>query len=315
MTGSRQGAGSPDSPREQARETALRRPAVPLALLALYLIWGSTYLAIRIAVETVPPFLMSGARFLVAGIVLFVFLRVRGAPVPTLRQWMGAGMVGALLLAGGNGLVGFAEQDVASGLAALLIATVPIWSALFARLWGVGTNRLEVAGLLLGLAGVGLLNLGSGLQGHPLAALVLLLAACSWAFGSVWSRHLPLPPGMMASATEMLVGGALMVAVGVVRGEHLPAAPSAASLWAMLYLVAVGSLIAYSAYTYLLRTVRPALATSYAYVNPVVAILLGALLAGERVTPLEVVALAVILAAVALVILGRERVGSPTLTR
>jgi drug/metabolite transporter (DMT)-like permease len=284
--------------------------AIPLALFALYVIWGSTYLAIRIAVRTIPPFLMGGGRFLVAGAVLFVFLRARGAPAPGVRQWGGAAIVGTLLLAGGNGLVGFSEQSVASGLAALLIATVPIWAALFARIWGRWPTRLESVGLVLGIAGVAVLNVGSGLHGHPLAAALLVVAACSWAFGSVWSQHLPMPAGLMASAAAMLTGGAVMLILGAARGEHLHALPSVASILAVLYLIIVGTLIAFSAYNFLLQNVRPALATSYAYVNPGVAVLLGVVLQGEAVTSLEVVALFVILTAVALVILGRQRAAS-----
>jgi drug/metabolite transporter (DMT)-like permease len=289
-----------------------QRMAIPLALFALYVIWGSTFLAIRIAVRTVPPFLMGGSRFLVAGLILFVFVRARGAPMPTLRQWGGAAIVGTLLLAGGNGLVGFAEQSVASGLAALLIATVPIWAALFARIWERWPTRLETGGLILGIGGVAVLNLGSGLHGHPLAAGLLLLAAGSWAFGSIWSRHLPLPSGFMAGAAEMLAGGAVMTVIGLARGEHLHALPSAESTWAVIYLVVFGSLVAFSAYTFLLQNVRPALATSYAYVNPAVAVLLGIVLQGESSTPLEFVGLLVVLTAVALVILGRQRAAAQT---
>jgi drug/metabolite transporter (DMT)-like permease len=281
--------------------------AIPLSLFALYLIWGSTFLAIRVAVRTIPPFLMGGSRFLVAGLILFAFVRARGAPMPTLRQWGGAAVVGTLLLAGGNGLVGFSEQYVASGLAALLIATVPIWAALFARIWGRWPTRLESAGLIVGIGGVAVLNLGSGLHGHPLAAGLLLVAAISWAFGSVWSRHLPMPSGLMAGAAEMLAGGVVMTVIGLARGEHLHALPSAPSVWAVIYLVFVGSLIAFSAYTYLLQNVRPTLATSYAYVNPAVAVLLGIVLQGESATALEMVALMVILTAVVLVVLGRQR--------
>ena len=159
---------------------------------------------------------------------------------------------------------------------------------------------------MLGIVGVAMLNLGSGLHGHPLAAVLLLAAAGSWAFGSVWSRHLPLPAGMMASAAEMLTGGAVMVVLGLARGEHVHTS-SAASAWAVLYLVVIGSLVAFSAYNFLLQNVRPALATSYAYVNPAVAVLLGIVLQGENATPLELAALLVILTSVALVVLGRQR--------
>ena len=283
------------------------RLAVPLALLAVYVIWGSTYLAIRIAVRTIPPYLMAGTRFFVAGCLLYIVLRARGVPSPTLRQWGAAGIVGLLLLVLANGTVGVAEQFVASGLAAVLIATVPLWAALFARIWGHRPTPWEIAGLIIGFSGIILLNVGTSLHAHPLGAVILILAAIAWAFGSVWSPHLPLPPGVMGSAAEMIVGGGLMLLIALARGEHLSHTPDAASLWAVAYLIGFGSLVGYVAYTYLLANVRPVLATSYAYVNPVVAVALGVALVGESITPLGIVALLVVLLAVGLVVTGRAR--------
>lgn len=280
--------------------------AIPLALFALYIIWGSTYLAIRDAVATIPPFYMGGLRFLIAGSLLYAFLRLRGVPNPSPRQWGGAALVGLLLLSLGNGMVGLAEQSVASGLAAVLVGSVPLWTALFAGFWGTWPRRLEIGGLVIGFGGIVLLNAGSGLHGKPVAATILILAAASWAFGSVWSRSLPMPRGMMASAAEMLVGGVGMFVLAVVTREHITA-PSSESVWAVFYLIVFGSFVAFTAYNYLLQHVRPTLATSYAYVNPVVAVGLGVLLAGEKVSVGEIVALGLILAAVALVVLGRKR--------
>ncbi|HEX6509102.1 MAG TPA: drug/metabolite exporter YedA [Chloroflexota bacterium] len=291
-------------PRPGAGEDRL---AIALALLGVYVIWGSTYLAIRFAVQTIPPFLQAGMRFILAGIILYVVLHARGAPHPSREQWVGAAIVGALLLLGGNALVSLAERSVASHLAALLVATVPIWAALFARLWGHTPSRLEAAGLLLGFVGVGILNVGSSLHGNVFGMVILLVAASSWALGSVWSPHLSLPTGMMASATEQLCGGAMILVIGLARGERVVVMPSARSLWALLYLVVMGSIVAFTCYSFLLQRVRPALATSYAYVNPIVAVILGAGLAGESVTGSTLVALVVILAAVALVVLGRTR--------
>lgn len=281
------------------------RLGIPLALLALYVIWGSTYLAIRDAVATIPPFYMGGIRFLIAGSVLYALLRLRGVPNPAPHQWRGSVIVGVLLLTLGNGMVGLGERSVASGLAAVLIGSVPIWAALFAGIWGNWPGRLEIGGLVIGFAGIIVLNTGSGLRGTPAAGL-LILAAASWALGSVWSRFLPLPSGLMASATEMLVGGVGMVGFGIVTRERL-VGPSPGSVWAMVYLIVFGSFVAFSAYNYLLHRVRPLLATSYAYVNPVVAVALGAALAGEAITPAEMVALGLILLAVALVVAGRGR--------
>lgn len=281
--------------------------AVALAFVSLCVIWGSTYLAIRVAVRTIPPFYSGGTRFFLAGILLYCFLWLRGVTSPTLREWGGASIVGLLLLAGGNGLISIAEQSVASGLAAVLVATVPLWAAVFAGFWERWPTRLEAGGLVLGFAGVGLLNAGSSLHGHPLAALLMVVAAASWAFGSVWSRHLPMPSGLMATAAEMLAGGAIMLVLGFLRGERLHDLPSAPSIWAVVYLIVFGSFVGFSSYTYLLQHVRAALATSYAYVNPVVAVALGVALLGEPITGFEIIALLVVVVAVAFVILGRER--------
>ncbi len=283
------------------------RAGVYTALGLLYVIWGSTYLAIAVAIEGFPPFLMAGIRFIVAGALLYPLLRLRGAPAPTAAQWRGAGIVGTLLLAGGNGGVAFAEQWVASGVAAVVIATTPIWTGLFAGVFGRWPSRVEWTGLALGLAGVVLLNTGADLRASPVGAVALILAAVCWAFGSAWSRHLSMPSGLMAVAAQLLVGGVALVLIGLAVGERLTAVPSARALWAFVYLIAAGSLVGYTAYIYLLGRVRPALATSYAYVNPVVAVALGALLAGERISVTTIVSMVVILAGVALVLLGRER--------
>ncbi len=277
------------------------------ALLAVYVIWGSTYLAIRIALEGFPPFLMAGARFVAAGAVLFAVLWLRGAPSPTPRQWGGAALVGGLLLLGGNGGVVVAEQSVASGLAALGVATVPLWSALFAGAWGQWPRRLEWVGLAVGFGGVALLNVGGGLRASPTGALALLVAPVSWALGSMWSRRLDLPGGLMASAAEMLAGGAMLLAASAALGEKLPAALAPRATSALVYLIVFGSWVGFSAYLYLLRRVRPAVATSYAYVNPVVAMALGVVLAGERIEAGEWAATPVILAGVALVAVAHAR--------
>ena len=282
---------------------------VVLTLLAVYLVWGSTYLAMRVALQGFPPFIMAGVRFVVAGTALFLYLRARGAPLPARRPSAAAVLVGALLLVGGNGGVALAEQHVASGLAALGVATVPLWAVLFGGLWRQWPRRLEWGGLALGFSGIVLLNLQGDLRANPAGALALLVAAGSWALGSVWSQHLSLPAGAMGTAVEMLGGGVLLLLCGVLFGERLSGAPSGAAMGALLYLIVFGSLVAFSSYGYLLRHVPPPLATSYAYVNPLVAVGLGAALAGERVTPVELLAMPVILAGVGLVALGHERKG------
>ncbi len=284
---------------------------IGLALLAVYLIWGSTYLAMRLAIKGFPPFLMAGTRFLIAGTLLFVFLRLRGVPLPSRKQCAGAALVGTLLLVGGNGLVAFAEQSVASSVAALAIATVPLWAVLFARIWGRWPSRPEWIGLAVGFLGIIVLNLGGNLRANPLGAALLLVAASCWALGSVWSQHLPLPAsGAMSSAVEMLTAGILFIPLSLLHGDHLAASVPAVSWWAMGYLITIGSLVGFSAYVFLLKRVRPALATSYAYVNPIVAVALGAGLAGEAITWLELVALLFILTGVVLVAMGREKKAS-----
>lgn len=275
------------------------------ALLALYFIWGSTYLAMRVAIDSFPPFMMAGLRYLIAGVLMYTFLRLRGAPAPDGTQWSGAVAVGGLLLLGGNGSVAYAQQWVATGLAAVAIATVPLWTVAFSALWGKSSTRHEWLGIALGLAGVVLLNFGDNMRASPLGAGLLLFAAASWSFGSVWSRHLRLPDGLMGSATQMLGGGMLLMVWSFAMGEKLTAIPASKPLMAMAYLIVFGSFMAFSAYLFLLRTVRPALATSYAYVNPVIAIWLGMVFLHEKITPLEFAAMPLILAAVGLVIARR----------
>ena len=288
----------------------LRRFPLPLiaAFFALYVIWGSTYLAIRIGVEYWPPLLLAGIRFVVAGTLMYAFLRWRGAPAPTWAQWKAAGMIGILLLAGGNGGVTVAEHmGVASGVAALAIATVPLFTLLCGYFWGARNTRLEWAGIALGLVGIAMLNLGSNLQSSPLGAALLVLAAASWAFGSVWSKHLALPEGAMASAVEMLVGGVVLLIGSALSGEHLQAMPPIEGWAALAYLTFFGSIIAFNAYMYLLKNVRPAAATSYAYVNPAVAVLLGIVFVGETIGIEEGLAMLVIISAVVLIGLPQWR--------
>ncbi|BAU72468.1 drug/metabolite exporter YedA [Metapseudomonas furukawaii] len=278
------------------------------AFLALYLIWGSTYLAIRIGVESWPPLLMAGIRFVVAGALMYGFLRWRGVPNPSWQEWKSAAAVGFLLLSCGNGGVTLAEDlGVASGVAALAVATVPLFALLFGLIWGQRTTRLEWAGIVLGLVGIGLLNLGSNLQASPMGAALILFAAAAWSFGSMWSKNLTLPSGPMASAAEMLAGGVALLAGSLLSGERLVAAPTLAGWGALAYLVVFGSIIAFSAYLYLLKQVRPAAATSYAYVNPVVAVLLGIGFAGETIGLEEGLAMLVIISAVVLIGLPQWR--------
>ena len=277
------------------------RFGVLFALLAVYLIWGSTYLGMRIALTGFPPFLMSGVRFVIAGTLLFVIMRLRGAALPTRAQWIGAACVGGLLIVGGYGGVSFAEQWVSSGLAAAGAGASPLWTALFIGLMGKWPTRKEWVGLGLGFLGIVLLNLEHGVWADPLGAIALILAPICWALGSAISSRVALPNGLMSSAAQMLTGGCMLLIVSLIAGERLKSPPPLNALLAMSYLIVFGSLVAFSAYGYLLTRVRPALATSYAYVNPVIAIVLGIILVSEHITLVGVLAVAVILAGVALV--------------
>jgi drug/metabolite transporter (DMT)-like permease len=279
---------------------------VALALGAVYVLWGSTYLAMRVAVSGLPPFFMAGGRFLVSGVVLLAFLRVRGAPWPSRREWLMAAPVGLLMFVVGNGMVALAEQHLGSGVAAVVTGTMPLWAAAMALFFGERVTPREWVALVLGFAGVGALALGGELRAEPWSALVLCLAPIGWALGSHLARRLRMAPGLMAAATQMLVGGVVMLLVSLVLGERVVTPVPARALGAWLYLAVAGSLVAYSAYTWLLRHTRPAVATSYAYVNPVVAVVLGALMGGERVGPEVLVAVALIAAATGLVMLGRR---------
>jgi len=284
-----------------------KRVFIILSLLSLYFLWGGTYLAMRIALQGFPPFILAGVRQLTAGILLFIFLRLRKHALPTGKQWLTAIVVGGLLLVVGNGGVVFAEQWVSSGLAALALGAIPLWAAVFSGLFGRWPTRIEWFGLGLGFSGLVLLNFGNGLHANPLGAIVLFIAPIGWAFGSILSQHLPSPKGLMASSSQMIAGGVLLFIVGFATGEHMTSIPGPRPLAAMAYLIIGGSLVAFSAYGYLLRTVRPALATSYAYVNPLVAVGLGVALAGEQITMIELFAMLTILTGVGLVTLGRER--------
>jgi len=287
--------------------TMRNRILIILSLLSLYILWGGTYLAMRIALHGFPPFILAGVRQLTAGVILFVVLWLRKHELPTRKQWLTAIIVGGLLLVVGNGGVVFAEQWVSSGLAALALGAIPLWAALFSGLFGRWPTRIEWFGLGLGFFGLVLLNLENGMYANPLGAIVLFIAPIGWAFGSILSQYLPSPKGLMASASQMLAGGVLLFIVGFGSGERMTSMPGPGSWAAMAYLIIGGSLIAFSAYGYLLSHVRPALATSYAYVNPLIAVGLGVAMAGETLSLIGVLAMLTILSGVGLVSLGRDR--------
>ena len=289
--------------------TLRRAPALlPLlaALFSLYFIWGSTYLVIRIGVESWPPMMLAGLRFLLAGVVLLTFLLLRGEKLPSWREAGNAALIGVLLLAMGNGAVTVAEhQHVPSGLAAVMVATVPLFAMCFSRMFGIPTRWIEWLGIAVGLVGIILLNSGGHLAGNPWGALMILGGSLTWAFGSVWGSRIALPHGMMAGAVEMLAAGVVLLTASQLSGEHLVQKPSLAGFFSLGYLSLFGSVIAINAYMFLIRNVTPAIATSYAYVNPVVAVLLGIAFAGESLSGREWLALGIIVLAVVLVTLGK----------
>lgn len=285
---------------------------VALALAAVYIIWGSTYLAIRYALEGgFPPFLLGGVRFLIAGSLMYGFLRWRGVPAPTAPQWRNAAVMGVLLLLLGNGMVNLAEQTVSSGMTAVAVASAPLWMGIFAAMRGQRPNRMEWVGLGIGFLGVLWLNLDSSLSASMVGLVALLVASLAWSFGSIWSRGRDLPSPFMASAAQMLCGGVAMCIVGAAIGERFHGLPSAHALAAFAYLIVFGSIVGFSAYIWLLHHVRPALAGSYAYVNPVIAVALGAWLARERFGGQELLAMGVILLGVVAITLAKAAKARP----
>ncbi len=279
---------------------------IVIALFCTYFIWGSTYLAIRFGLESFPPFLLAGVRVLVAGTILYTVLRFLGSEHPTWAEWKGAAMVGLLLPALGNGTVCYVQQTVSSSVAALAIATAPIWMAIFAGVWGHHITRQEWLGIFLGVLGIGLLNIGGSLHGDYVSALLLIFAAASWSLGSIWGKHLAMPAGLMGVACQMIVGGVFLMIASTYFNETWPTEISAKSWGAMLFLVVLSSIVAYSAFQFLLKTVRPLVASSNTFVNPVVAFTVGIWFANEQVTQNEYIALAVILLGVTLILTSKN---------
>jgi drug/metabolite transporter (DMT)-like permease len=290
---------------------------VVAAFAAVYVIWGSTYLAIRFAIETIPPFLMAGLRFVLAGLLLYAWTRARGAPRPTRRQWAGAAVIGGLLLVGGNGSGVWAQlRHVPSGMVALLVATTPFWMTLieWIRPGGVKPTGAVLAGLVVGFAGIVLLIDPQTMSGAGTDLFSMLLpvgAALLWSLGSIYSRGADLPKSpLMTTGIQMLAGGGMLLVVALAAGDwgrFDPAQVSVRSLAAFAYLVTFGALVAYTAFSWLLRHTSPARVSTYAYVNPVIAVFLGWALAGEPLTPRTLVAAAIIVGAVAIIITFREQ--------
>jgi drug/metabolite transporter (DMT)-like permease len=289
---------------------------VVAAFAAVYLIWGSTYLAMKYAIASIPPFWMSGIRFVIAGALLYGWARVRGAARPTATNWRAAAISGTLLVLGGTALVGWAEQWVPSGIAALLVGTVPLWIVLLEWLGAEGgrPGRRTIAGVVLGFAGFAVLvgpDLGrQGGLGGALPAAAILISSVLWALGSLYTRQAPLPSSApLRMGMEMLAGGAICLGVGLLVGEARAldvSAISRTSLVGLAYLIFFGSLVGFTCYLWLLRVTTPTRVATHIYVNPIVALLLGWAIAGERVTTRAIVAAVIIVAAVVLITARKE---------
>ncbi|MGN6104009.1 MAG: drug/metabolite exporter YedA, partial [Kofleriaceae bacterium] len=284
-------------------------PRLVLSLIAVYVIWGSTYLAMRIAVVDLPPLLMASLRFSAAGLVMLLVALRRGAAWPSARDWLRVLPIGALLFLGGNGFVAIAQLSVTSGGAAVVCAMMPLWVGVLGAITGERPSRREWLSLVIGFAGVAVLMGGPSLAGEPLHIVLVIAAPICWALGSTLARRLPGAVGrdpFLLPAMEMLCGGASLALVGGLLGERLPAHASTSSWLALGYLWVFGSLVAFTAYSWLLRNTRATVATSYAYVNPILAVLIGAAISGEPLGLTTLIANVLIVLAVFLA-LGRPR--------
>jgi drug/metabolite transporter (DMT)-like permease len=283
------------------------RGKVVLALLATYVLWGSTYYAIVVALPGYPAFLLTAVRMFLAGTIMYAVLRWRGAPPPTRAQWPRIAVLAIFMTVLSNALVNKAEETVSSGLVAIGVAAMPLWAGLFSALRGHHPSRGEWLGLAVGFAGVVWLNIGSEMKLSVAGAACVLAAPIAWAWGSIWSRGRDLPEPFMSSATQMLCGSVMALGVGLALGERMHGIPALAPTLGMLYLVVAGSILGFTAYIWLLHHVRPALATSYAYVNPPLAMAFGALLGGEHFDQHAIGAMAVILAGVLIITRSKAR--------
>lgn len=297
-----------------ATPSTLARPALDmklfLSLAAVYVIWSSTYLVMKLAVVELPPLLMASIRFVAAGLVMLLIALRRGVAFPPARDWLRVLPIGALLFLGGNGLVSIAQISVTSGGAAVVCAMMPLWVGVLGVITGERPTKREWLSLVIGFVGIIVLMGGPSLAGEPLHIVMIIGAPICWALGSVMARRLPASIGgdaFMLPAMEMLTGGAVLAVVGAATGERIPLEASTGAWLSLAYLIVFGSLLAFTAYNWLLRNARPTVATSYAYVNPVLAVVLGALLTGEPLGVTTVVANVLIVIAVMLALRREKR--------
>ncbi len=282
------------------------KAAVLSALIAVYVLWGSTYYGIKIALQAYPPFLLTSIRMLIAASLMFVVLHWRGVAAPTQKQWRSIFVLAILLTVLSNALVNLAEQTVSTGLVAIGVAAMPLWAGLFSAMRGEHPSAREWLGIAIGFAGVLWLNIGTEMNAGWQGLLAVLIAPITWAYGSIWSRKQDLPAPFMSAASQMLLGSVFACIVGLLLGERITALPEIRPTMAMLYLVVAGSIFGFTAYIWLLHHVRPALATSYAYVNPVIAVAIGALLLDEKFNSSAIGAMLLILFGVVLMTVKKK---------
>jgi len=283
-----------------------KKTKVAVSLFAIYILWSTTYIAIKYAITGVPPLLMCGIRFLIAGVITYLFLVFRGEKHPSLKEWGASAVSGFLMFAMGTGFVALAMKTVGSGLCAVAIAAVTIWACIFGPYFGRKASKVEWIGVALGMAGIFLLNFESDFKGNFMGALFLLIAAPAWALGSFAGKKLNAPKGLMGNALAMTAGGALTLMLGFISGEQLTAVPSVVSVTAIFYLVIFGSLVGFTAYMYLFEHTSPALATSYSFVNPVGAVIIGVFFGKEIINAHGFAAMALITLGVIFITLGHK---------
>jgi len=285
----------------------IEQPLLVLSLLSTWLIWGSTYLAIRFALESFAPFQLMGWRFLIAGVILVAYCRLRGSRFPTPREWVHALIVGGLMLGGGMASAAYAEQTVSSGLVVTFIAISPLVMTAMLMVYKIYPTRREVWGMVLGAGGVGLLSQGQGFSGSTPGLIAVFIGCVTWNLGSVLSRFkTPLAPGVMGYASEMVMGGVVLILMSLIHHEQVPNAVTLKALGAFVYLIVFGSWLAFNAYMVLLERVKPALALSYTYINPIIGVGLGIVLANESFTLLEAMAACVILIGLIIALSGKR---------
>lgn len=278
------------------------------ALLNVYTIWGSTYLGIYFALRGFPPFLLAGLRFVLAGILFLLWAAAKKEiRRPTRIQLRNTAITGFLMLCVSNGLNCIAIKTVPTGVTAIVITSVPIFATLFSRLWGNKTSPLEWGGIGVGIAGVIILNIDASMPMDFFGIFLLLLSSACWAFTSIWLTRMDMPQGKISSALQMLFGGIALLTLSGLFAEKLPATIPWEAIAALFYLITFGSIVGYTSYIYVLQHSGPAMATSYAYVNPIVAIILGAIFAGEMVNASILLAMVVILSGVGLIAWGQAR--------